>query len=44
MAPRRLIGMLCLCLLLGLSACGNKGPLQLPDEDEKQHKRERKDY
>jgi len=27
--------LLCLCLLIGLSACGNKGPLTLPEEDEK---------
>jgi len=24
------------CLLLTLSACGNKGPLYLPEEDEQQ--------
>jgi predicted small lipoprotein YifL len=28
--------LLLLCLALGLSACGNKGPLYLPDDDEKQ--------
>ena len=26
---------LCLCLALAMSACGNKGPLTLPDEEEK---------
>ncbi len=27
--------LLLLLLAMGLSACGNKGPLTLPDEDEK---------
>ncbi|MDH5355037.1 MAG: lipoprotein [Gammaproteobacteria bacterium] len=27
--------LLCIVLLAGLSACGNKGPLTLPEEDEK---------
>jgi predicted small lipoprotein YifL len=26
--------LLCCCLLLALSGCGNKGPLVLPEEDE----------
>lgn len=28
----------CLCLLLGLSACGNKGALTLPDEEHQKSK------
>ncbi|MDH3629791.1 MAG: lipoprotein [Gammaproteobacteria bacterium] len=28
-------GLICLCLLLVLSGCGNKGPLELPEEEEK---------
>ena len=28
----------CLCLLLGLSACGNKGPLTLPEDEDKKAK------
>ena len=28
----------CLCLLVGLSACGNKGPLTLPEDEDKQAK------
>ena len=39
---RLCISLLCLCLLLGISACGNKGPLTLPDEEEK--KTDRVDY
>ena len=39
---RRLIPiMLCACLLLALGACGNKGPLVLPEEDEQQQKKNR---
>ena len=34
--------LLCLCLLLVLAGCGNKGPLELPPEDTK--KRERSNY
>ena len=30
------------CLALSLTACGNKGPLELPDEDTE--KRERSSY
>lgn len=33
---------LLLCMLLGISACGNKGPLTLPEEEEK--KAQRVDY
>ena len=32
--------LLCCCLLLALSGCGNKGPLVLPEEEE-QEKRQR---
>ena len=43
MMPTRITSLLlCLSLLLALSACGNKGPLQLPDEEEE--KRERSSY
>lgn len=28
----------CLCLLLVLSGCGNKGPLVMPEEEEKKTK------
>lgn len=31
------LGLIC-CLLLALSACGNKGPLVQADEEEKQKK------
>lgn len=44
MKRRHFIPLLCLCLLLGLSACGNKGPLELPAEEEKREKRERSTY
>jgi predicted small lipoprotein YifL len=27
--------LICCCLLLALSGCGNKGPLVLPEEEEK---------
>ena len=30
------IGLLLACLLLTLSACGNKGPLVLPEDEEQQ--------
>ncbi|MDH3447011.1 MAG: lipoprotein [Gammaproteobacteria bacterium] len=30
---RAISWLLCCCLLLALSGCGNKGPLELPDED-----------
>ncbi len=33
-------GLLCCCLLLVLSGCGNKGPLVLPEEDPKKSKSE----
>jgi predicted small lipoprotein YifL len=32
--------LICCCLLLALSGCGNKGPLVLPEEDEKKSKSE----
>jgi predicted small lipoprotein YifL len=31
-------GLICCCLLLALSGCGNKGPLVLPEEEEKKTK------
>ena len=34
--------LLCLCLLTALTGCGNKGPLELPDEETE--KRERSTY
>ncbi len=30
--------LLCACLLLALSGCGNKGPLELPEEETKKRK------
>ncbi len=30
--------LLCCCLLLALSGCGNKGPLVAPDEDDERQK------
>jgi len=30
---------LCCCLLLALSGCGNKGPLELPAEEEEKRER-----
>ncbi|HUV22569.1 MAG TPA: lipoprotein [Gammaproteobacteria bacterium] len=39
MRCRLIIGLLLGCLLLALSACGNKGPL-VPAEDEQQQKTE----
>ena len=39
MNPRRLTGwILCCCLLLALAGCGNKGPLELPEEETKKRK------
>ncbi len=38
---RFLPALLCACLLLALSGCGNKGPLVLPEEDEQQQKKNR---
>ena len=32
--------LLCCCLLLALFGCGNKGPLVLPEEEEKKSKSE----
>ncbi len=32
--------LLCCCLLLALSGCGNKGPLVLPEEEQKKSKSE----
>jgi len=33
-------GLICCCLLLTLSGCGNKGPLVPPDEEPKKSKTE----
>jgi len=30
--------LLCCCILLALSACGNKGPLELPREEQEKSK------
>jgi len=38
MRSRALSWCLCCCLLLALSGCGNKGPLVLPDEEQKKSK------
>ena len=39
MNAQRLIGcLLCCCLLLTLGGCGNKGPLVLPEAEEKPKK------
>jgi predicted small lipoprotein YifL len=35
--------LLCCCLLLALSGCGNKGPLVLPEEEQKARQKTR-DY
>lgn len=35
MRIRIINGLICFCLLLALSGCGNKGPLELPEEEEK---------
>jgi len=35
-----LTALILILLSIGLSACGNKGPLYLPDEDEKKDKTE----
>jgi predicted small lipoprotein YifL len=35
MRIRIINGLICFCLLLVLSGCGNKGPLVLPEEEEK---------
>ena len=41
MSRRRITSfILCGCLLLALSGCGNKGPLVLPEETEKKTKNE----
>ncbi len=32
--------LLCCCLLLTLSGCGNKGPLELPEDEQKKSKSE----
>ncbi|TNF91380.1 MAG: lipoprotein [Gammaproteobacteria bacterium] len=41
MNRNRLTGwLLCCCLLLTLSGCGNKGPLELPEEEQKKSKNE----
>lgn len=32
--------LLCCCLLLALSGCGNKGPLELPQDEQKKSKSE----
>ena len=31
-------GLICCCLILLLGACGNKGPLQLPEDEPKKAK------
>ncbi len=33
------IFLVCVCLLLALGGCGNKGPLVLPEEDKQENKR-----
>ena len=38
MISRRIAWLLCCCLLLALSGCGNKGPLVSPDEDDERQK------
>ena len=35
MRIRIISSLICCCLLLVLSGCGNKGPLELPEEEEK---------
>lgn len=30
--------LICVCLLLGLAGCGNKGPLTLPEEEDEKTK------
>ncbi|MCP4875642.1 MAG: lipoprotein [Gammaproteobacteria bacterium] len=41
MTCQRIInGLVCCCLLLALSGCGNKGPLVLPEEEAKKSKSE----
>lgn len=39
MTGMRVRALCCLCLLLMLAACGNKGPLVLPEEDPKKKTR-----
>ncbi len=36
--------LLCCCLLLTLAGCGNKGPLELPDEEEQKKNRSSATY
>ena len=36
---QKLLIALLLCMLFGISACGNKGPLTLPEEEEKKAQR-----
>ena len=39
MKSRRIaLWLLSCCLLLALSGCGNKGPLELPDEEDERQK------
>ena len=38
MQKRLRYGLICCCLMLLLGGCGNKGPLQLPDEEPKKAK------
>ena len=38
MSTRLRYGIICCCLMLLLGACGNKGPVQLPDEEPKEAK------
>ena len=35
------VWLLCCCLLLALSGCGNKGPLELPEDEQKKSKSEK---
>ena len=36
--------LLCCCLLLALPACGNKGPLELPEEEQQKKSRGSSSY
>ena len=37
---RRSAWLLCCCLMLVLAGCGNKGPLELPEDEQKKSKNE----
>jgi predicted small lipoprotein YifL len=42
---RVIAGALCCCLLLSLAGCGNKGPLELPDQQAEEDERQKtRDY